>query len=343
MFDANAPFIALAAFIAAGIAITLAGTKMSGVADKLADRTGLGEAIVGAVLLGVTTSLAGSVTSVTAALGGHASLAVSNAIGGIAAQTVFLAAADLVYRRSNLEHAGASEPHLVQAGVLIILLTLPAIAMVTPEVSLLAIHPISLLLIAVYIFGLQLSHAARVAPMWKPTKTDETREDIPDAPEADDPSLGGLGLVFLGLMVVVGVAGWVIAEAAVPLAQASGLSQSVVGSLFTAIATSMPELVTTLAAVRRGALQLAIGGIIGGNTFDVLFLVASDTAYQGGSIYHAVGPAELFMLLSAILMTSILLLGLIRRERYGFAKIGFESSAILVVFFASVAINAFAG
>ena len=52
--------------------------------------------------------------------------------------------------------------------------------------------------------------------------------------------------------------------------------------LMTAVATSLPELVTTLAAVRRGAAQLAVGGIIGGNAFDVLFLSASDVAYRDG-------------------------------------------------------------
>jgi cation:H+ antiporter len=43
------------------------------------------------------------------------------------------------------------------------------------------------------------------------------------------------------------------------------------------------ELVTTIAAVRRGALQLAVGGIIGGNTFDTLFLTAADVSYREGS------------------------------------------------------------
>jgi Ca2+/Na+ antiporter len=55
------------------------------------------------------------------------------------------------------------------------------------------------------------------------------------------------------------------------------LSASIVGA---PVVTSLPELVTTLAAVRRGALQLAVGGIIGGNTFDTLFLTISDVGYR---------------------------------------------------------------
>jgi cation:H+ antiporter len=116
-----------------------------------------------------------------------------------------------------------------------------------------------------------------------------------------------------------------------------------VGALLTATVTSLPELVTTIAAIRRGALQLAVGGIIGGNTFDVLFLALSDVAYTDGSIYHAVGERVLFWIVLAILMTSVLLLGLLRRERHGVANIGFESSFILGLYAAGVAVQASLG
>ncbi len=77
----------IVAFLAATAVITGAGIRLSQVADRLADRTGLGEALMGALLLGGSTSLAGTVVSLTAAWQGEAQLAISNAIGGIAAQT----------------------------------------------------------------------------------------------------------------------------------------------------------------------------------------------------------------------------------------------------------------
>lgn len=76
-------------FCACAAVIALAGTRITGIVDQLADRTGIGEAAAGAVLLGGATSLGGSVLSVTAAWNGHAELAVSNALGGIAVQTFF--------------------------------------------------------------------------------------------------------------------------------------------------------------------------------------------------------------------------------------------------------------
>ena len=86
---------------------------MTRVADRLADLTGLGEAVFGAALLGASTSLPGAVASIFMAAAGRADLAVGNAVGGIAAQTAFLVFADLAFRRANLEHAAASVPNMI--------------------------------------------------------------------------------------------------------------------------------------------------------------------------------------------------------------------------------------
>ncbi|MBO6784174.1 MAG: sodium:calcium antiporter [Alphaproteobacteria bacterium] len=335
------PTYALIAFAVSAAVILTAGVRLSGVADKLADRTGLGEVLIGAILLGAATSLPGVVTSITAAAGGHPELAFSNALGGIAAQTFFLAVADICYRKANLEHAASTEQVLLQTGILIVLLALPAFAMLAPDVSLLAVHPVTPVLLVVYIFGLRLTGDARAKPMWTPRKTDDTHEDVPD--DTDLPPLARLVTEFAILAAILGATGWVLANAGVTIAGWAGLSETLVGALFTAVTTSLPELVTTIAAVRRGALQLALGGIIGGNTFDVLFLVASDVAYRDGSLYHAVGPRDLFLVAWAILMTATLLVGLVRRERKGLGGIGFESVALVVIFAAGVAIQALQG
>jgi len=123
-------------FLAAAIAIAFGGWRLANLADRLADRTGMGEAIIGALFLGAVTSQPGIVTSVTAAWHGCAELAVSNAIGGIAVQTLFLAIADLLYQRANLEHAAASLSNLMQGVLLVVLLSIPLIAAATPEYSL---------------------------------------------------------------------------------------------------------------------------------------------------------------------------------------------------------------
>jgi cation:H+ antiporter len=323
--------VSVALFIIAAVVIASVGIKMSKVSDRLADRTGLGEAVMGAVFLGGSTSLSGIVTSVTAAAGGHAELAVSNAVGGIAAQTAFLAIADIFYKKANLEHAAASVANLVQGTLLMTLLSIPLIGMSGPQVEVWGIHPATIVLIAAYLFGLRLVSRSQETQMWSPRRTRETLVDEPDNDRAES-SIRGLWFKFVLYAAIVASAGYVIARSGVTIAGQTGFSESVVGGLFTAVTTSLPELVTTVAAVRQGALTLGVSGVIGGNCFDLLLLAFSDIAYRQGSIYTAIANRQIFVMALTILMTGILLLGLLEREKHGIGNIGFESVLILLIY-----------
>ncbi len=332
----------VAAFAATAIVIAVAGTRLTAVADDLADLTGLGEAIFGAVLLGGTTSLAGITTSVAAAWQGYGDLAVSNALGGIAAQTSFLAIADMAHRGINLEHAAASVENLMQGALLVTLLAIPLLATSAPPATLWSIHPASLLLVLMYLFGIRLVRRAGAEALWTPRRTPETRVDEPDR-DAVTSSLPRLWLRFAVLGLVVAAAGYLVARTGIAIADRTGLSETVVGAFLTAIATSLPELVTSVAAVRQGALTLAVGGVIGGNSFDVLFLAFSDVAFRGGSIYHTAASRHVFVIALTILLTGTLLLGLLRRERKGIGGIGFESFLVLILYGLGFLLLAFGG
>ncbi|MDP4539532.1 sodium:calcium antiporter [Qipengyuania sp. DY56-A-20] len=315
-------------FAGCALIIALLGTKMAGYADTIADRTRFGEALIGSVLLGAGTSISGIVTSTSTAASGAADLSVANAMGGIAAQTMFLALADIFYRRINLEHAAASPVNLDQAATLILLVSLPIMAWAAPPYTILGIHPLTPVLVGVYLVGLHGAHRTHQRPMWLPRLTADTRDE--EADEATDlRSLWLIGGLFAVLMVVIGFTGWLVGEAGIELSRRFGISQGVVGALGTAIVTSLPELVTTIAAVRRGALQLAIGGIIGGNMFDALFIASSDIAYRDGSIYNAISERTVFWMALVVVMTAVLLTGLLQRERRGPGGIGWESVLLL--------------
>ncbi|WP_148863150.1 sodium:calcium antiporter [Marinobacter fonticola] len=318
-------------FCVCALIIGILGTRLTRVVDQLADRLGIGEALAGAVILGAATSLSGAVLSVTAAWRGHPELAISNAMGGIAVQTFFLAMADLVYRRANLEHAAASVPNMLQNALLISLLGLILFAPLSPDVTIWGVHPATPILFGMYIYGIRLVKKARLEPMWRPSFTRETRQDVPDD-VGQMPPLSRLGVEFALLTAGLGLAGWLLEPTANKIASASGMSLTAVGVLFTAVSTSIPELVTSIAAVRRGALTLAIGGIIGGNAFDTLFMAASDVAYRDGSIYHAMRDSSQFWVALTLLMCGILMMGLIRRQEQGIARIGSESFAIIVLY-----------
>lgn len=328
--------IQIALFLISGFLVALVGIRLADYAARIARRTGLGQAVTGALFLGASTSLSGIITSVTAAAQGHPELAASNAVGGIAAQTVFLAVADRVYRKANLEHAAASDENMLQGALLIALLAGTLLAAFSPEVSILGIHPISPLILLGYGFGQRLVYTAKGQRMWQPRVTEYTQieeESEGETPAgSEDAPIARLWGSFLLAALAIGLLGYYLARSGVTIAEATGISETTLGGIFTAISTSFPELVTAIAAVRLGALTLAVSDIMGGNAFDVIFLAVADVAYRDGSVYHAMGGRPTFLIMLTILLTSILLLGLIRREKHGIANIGFESFLLLIFY-----------
>lgn len=322
----------LGAFVAAAAVIAVVGTRLSGLADRLADRTGMGEALMGALFLGAATSLPGLVATLEGAWQGHARFAMSNAIGGIAVQTAFIGVADLAYRKANLEHAAASVPNILNATLILTLLAGLLLAAEMPEIVVWGVHPMTPVLAGMYVFGVRLIKRNQDQPQWFPRRTLETREDVAAEPGSDHASTASLWIQFGTCAAIIGGAGWVTARAGLSMAATTGISESVVGALLTGVATSLPELITSIAAVRRGALTLAVGGIFGGNAFDVMFATAGDVAYRKGSIYHAVGTDERYLLALTAVMTGVLLAGLVHREKHGAAGIGFEGAAALVLY-----------
>lgn len=322
---------AVGAFIACAAVIGLVGTRLTRAADRLADRTGLGEAMAGAVLLGATTSLSGSVLSVTAALNGRPELAMGNALGGIAVQTAFLGIADAFHPRANLEHAAASVSNILQATLLICLLGMLLAGPYLPEVTVWAVHPLTPVMVLTYVGGLVMVRRGRSAPMWQPRRTDDTTSDVPAGGSEHD-KLSRLWTEFAVEAAIIGAAGWLLQGAAAGISRETGISQSTMGLLLTSTSTSLPELVTSIAAVRQGALTLAVGGIVGGNAFDTLFGAFSDVAYRQGSIYHTMPGDVRLWLAASTLMTGVLLMGLVARQTRGPGRIGFESVAIIGIY-----------
>ncbi|MCH2533129.1 MAG: hypothetical protein MK008_01655 [Bdellovibrionales bacterium] len=315
-------------FLLMAVVIALSGTKLSQISDRLADRTGIGEAVFGGVFLGAVTSISGTVLSVVSAYNGHTDLAIGNAVGGIAAQTFFLCIADILYRNSNLEHAAASKTNIMFGILLISLLAISLIPENLPELVFFGAHPVSFLIIVLYLLGLKYIKLAQKNPMWFPKNTKETKTDIPDEEKLNDKETYKLWISFVVLLVIMAFAGYSIEKFGVKLASQFGLSHYLLGTYFTAISTSLPELIISLAAVKRGALTMAVSTIVGGNTFDILFLSFSDFAYRDGSLFHVFTSDHKYLILLTIIMNTTLVLGLIRREKSGLANIGIETWVI---------------
>lgn len=324
----------LIALFAMAVVIVFAGVRLTRAADELADRTGLGDAVGGALLLGAVTSLPGNVTVLTGALEGDAGFALANPIGGIALQTVWLAVADLVYRRANLEHAAASLENVMQSVILMAMLSLPVIAYSTPQLTLGWIHPVTLLIPLLYAYGLVLLRRMHKDPMWVPTHTSATADEDEEE-EGSDRSTRRLWATLAGLGLLVGVAGWIVGQAGLGVAAGTGLEGGIIGFTLTTAVSSLPELVVLVTAVRMGQLTLGVGNIVGGNVFDMLMIAVADVGYLQGPLYRAAGSTSLVLLGGTILLIAVLTAGLVMRDRKG---IGFEGLLIPVIYVATVAL-----
>ena len=333
------PLWALAvAFFAGAVIIFLVGPRLARRADELTRALGLAQGIGGAVFLGASTSLAGSVLSISAAWRGDAELALSNGLGGIAAQTLFLAVADTLYRRANLEHAAASTANLFQLGLLLTLMAAILLAFTGPDVTVFNLHPLSYLLPLIWGVGTIVGDRISRRPMWHPVDTAVTGDTSEATIEVHAARLPRIIAVFLVLAALIAGAGFTLSAVTPRLADAAGLSQSFAGAVITSTVTSLPELVTSIAAVRAGRLRLAVGNIVGGNAFDTLFCTFADAAYREGSVYHAAGPREVFVTALGLLVSTVLLMGLIGREQRGPGRIGTESVLIIAIYAVGVVV-----
>jgi len=105
---------------------------------------------------------------------------------------------------------------------------------------------------------------------------------------------------------------------------------SFVGSLFLAITTSLPELVVCVAALRLGAIDMAVADILGSNMFNLALITPVDLAYRRGPVLSSVSGAHLVTAVVAIVMTLIVIAGLrFRQKRKTFSFISWPAVALI--------------
>lgn len=305
-------------FLVASAVVVMVAPRLTATVGVIAQRTTFGSSLAGSVLLGASTSLPGIVVTAVAALRGDVALAAANAVGGVVAQTTFLSVADLAQRRDDLFRNAASAKALTQLGLLLALLSVPLFAITGwPDATIGRVHPASLILVAVYIGG-----------VWTARKRPAEEETAAHDEAPSDEPLWRVWSAYALYVVLVGIAGVVIGTTISPIASALGLTSLAAGALITAAATSSPELVTAVTAARRGQLDLAVGDIVGGNTFDVLFLAVADVVVAM-SLYRQLGNDAILLIAAAILLNAILLFGAARRNPRSFSP---ESVLMLLVY-----------
>lgn len=296
-------------FLLCAALIAGAGFVLSRSGDALAEAHGWGRGWVGLALLATVTSLPELASGVSAvALVGAPNLAVGNALGACVVNLAFLVVVDLLQRQQPM-YRRASATHLLSAGFGVVMLGFVAMSLVTGRGApqFLGVGLYSPVLLVLYLLALRSVFAheqsnrsgAEAAALERPSREAVRRE------------WRRFGVAAL---VVLAAGSW-LPEVADGLSTALGLSRSFVGTVFMALVTTLPEMAVTVSALRLGALDMAIGNLLGSNLFNLTILAIDDLAYLPGPLLADVSGAHAGTAATALLMTGLVIVGLVMRPQ----------------------------
>lgn len=212
--------------------------------------------IIGLTIVAMGTSLPECAVSVTASLAGNNALAVANAVGSNIFNLMVVCGSCALFKplKVQLDTLKKEFPFSILCAVL--LLVFGFIGMILGRVD-------GIILLVFFIgYILYMINSARKAAA--NSSEEETEETLP---------LWKAIIFILGGAVMIKYGGDFVVNGASEIALLFGMSQNLVGLTIVALGTSLPELVTSIVAAKKGEVDMALGNVIGSNVFNILFVL----------------------------------------------------------------------
>lgn len=299
-------------FLIFGLVLLVAGGELlvRG-AVGLAEKAGVSALVIGLVIVGFGTSMPELVTSVEAAMAGSPAIAWGNIVGSnIANSLLILGAAALVAPIVIESRSRWRDPGVALVASLLLLL--------------LAVSGTSGVLVgAALIVGLvgYIAWCYREERLVEPETVHNALYDRAQALEMSDLGLhanaGGWArpvlFTLVGLAVLIG-GGRLLVTGAIDLARLAGLTETLIGLTIVAVGTSLPELVTSLIAARKGEVEVAFGNVVGSNIYNILGIGGATMLLSPGAVPASLLPLDIGIVLvaAAVVFAFALLRGLTR-------------------------------
>lgn len=312
------------------LAVTgVAGTMLSRYGDVIGSKTGLSGNWIGLVLMATITSLPELSTGVSAVTIGDApNIAAGDVLGSCVFNLVLLALLDMM-RRDRPFYAEISDTHTLTATFGIVLIGAVGLGILSAPLS----SPFAV------------GHVGVVTPvlivgygyiMWAVFVREKAANSNPGAELIDRYPTISLRMAVvryaIAAMFVVG-AGVSLPFIGKELASSMGWSTSFVGTTFIAGVTSMPELVVTVAAMRIGAIDMAVGNLLGSNLFNMLVLAIDDLVFMDGPLLAHITQVHASSALSAAIMSAVVIAALQSRARHKIYRLpSLPSVALLLIY-----------
>jgi len=311
------------------VIILFAGTRLARYGDTIAEKTGLGRIWVGMMFLATITSVPELVTGVSsAALVGLPDMGLGTLLGSCLFNISIIALLDILHRSTPVLSRTSSR-QIILAGLGILLLTLVAGGILTgtklPGFSLGWVGIPSLVTFIVYL----------VAMRWifRLEQSNPLPSSKITSPQYAEVSLKLVYIRFILAAIAVISAGIWLSFIGDEIAQTTGWGATFVGSLVLAIGTSLPELVVAIAALRLGAIDMAVANILGSNILDIACVFIIDLFYIEGPVLSSVSSNHLITSALLIVMNLLVIIGLrFRQERKTFIVFSWYAPALILLY-----------
>jgi cation:H+ antiporter len=308
------------------LVIFFSGRAVARYGDIIAIRTGLGRIWIGVVLLALVTSLPELFTGISAVtLVGAPDLTIGNLFGANAFNLFNLALLDIACRYGSL-FSMASPVQRLTGWFSMVLIAIAAISIFISsrffDLGLGWIGWYTPVIILLYLFF-----------MWRIFRSQQRQ---PARPLIEQPDYGGatMSQVYLYFVIaavlIIGAGTW-LAVIGEEIAAVTGLGESFIGTLLIGFSTTLPEITVSFAALRLGAVDMAVANMIGSNLFNMAVIPIDDLLYAPGPVLNAVSTSHLFTAGIVIVMTGVFIAGLHFRPRRYF-RVSWCSLALIALF-----------
>jgi cation:H+ antiporter len=289
--------LTLLAIIVVCIVMLSAGADwmIDGVVD-LAERTGMPKIVIGATVVSLGTTLPEAFVSVMAAYMGNPGLALGNGVGSIIADTGLIFGLTCLLAAVPVNRFILDRTGWVQVGVATLLVLIALAALLFSD------SPPRLERWIGFMFLAMLALYLYVTYRWAKQGVGVLTGGEEEVQEHELMSVGRSWLLIIGGLVLVIVGARILVPSASEIAVRFGVPEDVIAATMVAFGTSLPELMTAIAAIRKGHPEITVGNIVGADVLNVLFVIGAAAAASPLLIpmnfYYFHFPAMLIILYS---------------------------------------------
>lgn len=320
--------INIAGFVICAIIIFFCGKQLTLYGDIIARKTGLGKAWVGLILLASVTSLPELVVGIgSSAIIKSADLAVGDVLGSCAFNLGILAVMDVFVpeKKSILATVSQSQVMAASMGIILVAMTgvgllLPKDVIITPGLGL-----TSLSFIIIYFISMRLLYKFEIKqrPLRKSGSDNSTEEHI---------TLKRAFLLYGVFAMVTIIVALLLPDFAKRIATQTHWGNTFTATLFLAASTSLPEIAVSFSAVKKSAVDLCVGNLLGSNIFNIFILALDDIWYTKGHILKDAADINLISVLFVILMSAIAIIGITYRSPFKRYRMAWDALLILAIY-----------